>query len=330
VDKAPAVRVNSALTVVTTDVDEARRIGADFFYPQRLDVLDRNSALAMTMHAGRIGPVSIGDLHYGTDVRISCWELATSYHVNIPLTGHLVSRHGRSSVIASPSTAAVYGPVGDTVLERWTGDCRQLCVKIDRSALEAALTDWAGQEIDGPVGFDAQLDLSNGPGRSWADMVIMLYRQLRHSDSLVHQPLVAAPLARGLLTGLLTAAGHEYRAVLDEPAQPCRSAVISSALDYMHGHAADPITTADIAAHCCISVRTLQEGFHRHVGQAPLQYLRAIRLHRAHADLASANPFDETVASIAHRWGFSHLGRFAAAHEAEYGEPPSRTLRRGS
>jgi AraC-like DNA-binding protein len=33
------------------------------------------------------------------------------------------------------------------------------------------------------------------------------------------------------------------------------------------------------------------------------------------------------VASIAHRWGFTHLSRFAAAYKKRYGESPYLTLR---
>jgi AraC-like DNA-binding protein len=34
-----------------------------------------------------------------------------------------------------------------------------------------------------------------------------------------------------------------------------------------------------------------------------------------------------TVADVAFRWGFNHLGRFAAFYRTRYGVPPSRTLR---
>jgi hypothetical protein len=37
-----------------------------------------------------------------------------------------------------------------------------------------------------------------------------------------------------------------------------------------------------------------------------------------------------TVASVANQWGFSNLGRFAAAHAARYREPPVKTLRRSA
>ena len=98
----------------------------------------------------------------------------------------------------------------------------------------------------------------------------------------------------------------------------------------MQEYAANPLTTADIAAHCCMSMRALQAGFQTHVGQPPLHYLRRIRLRRAHEGLVGANPYQDSVGSIANRWGFAHLSRFAAAHAAEYGEPPSQTLRAGA
>jgi AraC-like DNA-binding protein len=58
-----------------------------------------------------------------------------------------------------------------------------------------------------------------------------------------------------------------------------------------------------------------------------MAYLRAVRLRRAHQDLRSADPDRTTVALIAHRWGFTHLGRFAAAHQRAYGETPMQALR---
>jgi AraC-like DNA-binding protein len=54
-----------------------------------------------------------------------------------------------------------------------------------------------------------------------------------------------------------------------------------------------------------------------------MAYLRVVRLRRAHRDLGrSANPSHSSIASIAHRWGFTHLGRFAAAHQTMFGETP--------
>ena len=76
-----------------------------------------------------------------------------------------------------------------------------------------------------------------------------------------------------------------------------------------------------------MSVRTLQEGFQRHLGMSPMACVRVVRLRRAHRDLRSADPSHSTVALIAHRWGFTHLGRFVAAYKRMYGETPLQTLR---
>ena len=48
---------------------------------------------------------------------------------------------------------------------------------------------------------------------------------------------------------------------------------------------------------------------------------------RARSDLISGDEAT-TVSDVAYRWGFNHLGRFAAHYEHKFGETPSHTLRR--
>jgi transcriptional regulator GlxA family with amidase domain len=83
----------------------------------------------------------------------------------------------------------------------------------------------------------------------------------------------------------------------------------------------------ELARVANMSVRSLQEGFRRHVGTAPMTYLQRVRLGRAHEALRRADPVRVTVAAVAHRWGFAHLGRFASAYRSQFGESPSETLR---
>ncbi len=325
-----ATALTGPVEVVVNDAEEAGAVGSRLFYPQQLSVLGRPRAFAMTLRGARIGPVFLGENSFDADVRISCGELRTSYHVNLPLEGRLASRYRGRDVEATRERAALYGPFGETVLSRWEGGCRQLCVKIERGAVDAALAAHLGREVVGPVTLDPSLDVRQGPGRSWAQLALMINEQLRQPDSLLYQPLVAAPLTQGLLAGLLAASSHELRAALESPVATLHPPVLRRAIDYIQAHAAEPITTTDVAVHCNLSVRALQDGFARHVGQSPLQYLRKVRLRSAHEDLLTSNPFESTVATIAHRWGFTHLGRFAAAHEAAFGDLPSATLQRGA
>ncbi|WP_297739406.1 helix-turn-helix transcriptional regulator [Mycobacterium sp.] len=74
-------------------------------------------------------------------------------------------------------------------------------------------------------------------------------------------------------------------------------------------------------------MRTLQQGFQRHLGMSPMAYVRVVRLRHAHRDLRSADPTHHTVAAIAQRWGFTNLSRFAAAHKTTYGQTPLQVLR---
>jgi len=48
---------------------------------------------------------------------------------------------------------------------------------------------------------------------------------------------------------------------------------------------------------------------------------------RANEALRRSDPARVTVSAVAHRWGFAHLGRFASAYRARFGESPSVTLR---
>ena len=62
----------------------------------------------------------------------------------------------------------------------------------------------------------------------------------------------------------------------------------------------------------------------------PAAASRAQRSTARAADLANAGPRCGCVAAIASAHGFGHLGRFARAYQARFGELPSETLYRGS
>ena len=59
---------------------------------------------------------------------------------------------------------------------------------------------------------------------------------------------------------------------------------------YIAEHYASPLRMADLARHCHVSVRTLQNLCHAHCGEPPLKALRRFRLQRLHRDL-SARPW---------------------------------------
>ncbi|WIE76947.1 helix-turn-helix domain-containing protein [Curtobacterium sp. MCSS17_007] len=100
------------------------------------------------------------------------------------------------------------------------------------------------------------------------------------------------------------------------------------AAEWIRANADQPVTLRDIADAVGISERGLQNAMHRRFAESPMARLRAERLEGARRDL-EAPEADDTVAEVARRWQWSHLGRFAAAYADRFGEQPSGTLRRG-
>jgi len=103
--------------------------------------------------------------------------------------------------------------------------------------------------------------------------------------------------------------------------------MLRRALDFIHDNAEYEITIRDIAAAADVTPRAIQYAFRAHLDMAPLEYLRRVRLERAHRELKSGDPAHDTVTSIAGRCGFNHPGRFSRAYKEVFGTEPSRTLR---
>ncbi len=97
----------------------------------------------------------------------------------------------------------------------------------------------------------------------------------------------------------------------------------------MLDHLDEPISLRDVADHAGISVRTLNQVFRDFRRTSPIAELRDLGMDRVRAQLSAAQP-GTRVADVARKWGFRHLGRFAAAYRARFGESPSETLSRAA
>ncbi|TNC25169.1 AraC family transcriptional regulator [Amycolatopsis alkalitolerans] len=317
-----------AVSIRTSDPDEACGRCGEVYFPHRLTVLHDPATFRMSLSATRIGPVSAGLLSYAGEVRLTTGELETGYEINVPLDGVLYTRTSRGEVCADPGLAAVYSPDTAAMLHGWAGGGSLFGLKIDRAALETQLADLIDAPVRSGVRLDGSITLRQGPGRQWWALARSLVELAREPDGPLSRPMVARPLVQSVITGLLHAVEHPYRdRLVTCPRRPPPESV-RRAVELLETEPELPWTVVDLARRSGLSTRALQEGFLRHVGRSPMAYLRTVRLRHAHADLVAADPARHTVAGIAGRWGFVHLGRFAAAYRERYGSAPSETLHR--
>jgi AraC-like DNA-binding protein len=317
---------SSAAWSRSTSMTEVLEGCSEVFYRHDMGQLRRSQPFSVRYRIGQAGPITVGDVIYAADVRLDFRDLATAYHVNIPIRGMLRSRHRGVDITAAPGLAAAFNPEGETVFTHWPAGSRTLAVKLDRDAVSRALAAVAGRKVP-PAEVDSGLDVRTGPGRSLVQLLTLFSRQLSDPASALGNPLVAQPFAEGVINAFLLAASSSYQKALAAYARPARPAAVRAATDLIEASPHLPWTTNDLASQCHVGARLLQKGFQQHMGASPMAYLRQVRLGRARQDLLAADPASTTVTAIAHRWGFTHLSRFAAAYRDAYGELPVRTLR---
>lgn len=155
----------------------------------------------------------------------------------------------------------------------------------------------------------------------------------RFVDNILASPGAAEPLLIGAAARLLVATALTVfpntaaTAATPRDGHDAHSATVHRAVTFIHEHAREDITIADIAAAAHVTARAVQMAFRRHLDTTPTEYLGRVRLEYAHRELAAADPAKESITAVAYRWGFASPSRFAARYRAAYGALPSQTLR---
>ena len=300
-----------------TRIDEAEDSVTRVFLPHQIAPTGREARLDMRLNAVRLGSLTAAYLAYGQEVDMRTTD-AVAYHFDMPVEGHSQSSFGRESVDAGTADTVAYPP-GRPASIRWSADCAQLCLMVERVALEQRLSAMLGHQVN-RIGF------ATAPQRGVPDVLAPFLREFEGPELLRRHPLAARTLEQLVLDGLLLTLRHDHHQDLATsrsiPRGPVRRAV-----ELLEERPHEPWTTTSLAAAVAVSARALQAGFRLHTGVSPTQYLRDVRLGRVHADLAAAAP-GLTVTDAAAAWGFVHLGRFAGAYRQRFEEAPSETLRR--
>lgn len=208
----------------------------------------------------------------------------------------------------------------------WTSVARDS--DLESVAFDSAALATVAQTLNGePIAFIGYTPVSWRAGQLWRSTI-------EYAQTLASQPdltpLVAAGAARLLAaTALATFPNNAALEPTIEDRRDAHPRALRRAIEFIESEPDRPITVADIASAAYVTPRALQLAFRRHLDTTPMAYLRRVRLDRAHADLQAADPSEDTVMSIAARWGFANAGRFAAHYKHAYGKAPYVTLHGG-
>jgi AraC-like DNA-binding protein len=268
--------------------------------------------------------VGVTRLHYSARTQLQTAPAGDMVITHL-MRGHYTIGRGRDHYLLRPGEVVLAPP--DRALEVAFRDIDALAVRLPRVLLEEVAQTQTG--IGGAdLRFDSSRPISAQLGLHWVRTVSYLTSTVLSDPVLMANPLIAGH-ARHLLasTALAVFPNTGIDARLRPPGK-VTSQALRRAMAYVEENAERALTVAEMAAAAGVRPRALQLAFRRHHGTTPMQYARSVRLERAHRELRGADPTaGATVATIATRWGFPHLGRFSTDYRAAYGASPSHTLR---
>jgi len=288
----------------TRSVGEAREHVAGVFTTHRLACASRELDFALQ----RIDRprMSFSRLRYGAEVVVDAPALERFYLLQLTLAGSCEIELGRRRVTVRPGELVVINPTRP-YRKRWGADCTQLIARIDRAAIEAAWTAYAGEAPRGPLEFVfASLP---GPAAAAASRAL-------------HAAVAGAERDRALADALVAALPP---AEFDPEAAP-PAVLVRRAEAFMDAHLGLELAIAEIAQAAGTTPRTLERAFRRERRATPVARLHDLRLERARAALVAARGTGRRVTEIAASVGLVQAGRFAVEYRRRYGESPSRTL----
>ncbi len=182
-----------------------------------------------------------------------------------------------------------------------------------------------GTPVSQQVQFLGWRPRSRAAVRAWHRALDYVTATLASADT-AHQPLIVAGMAP-LLAGALLECYPSTLTEQDMAAESPLPEALRDAVSFIHRHAAGDVGITEVAAAVHLTPRAVQYLFRRQLNTTPSEYMRRVRLNRAHQELIAGTPSTTTVTEIAQRCGFAHTGRFAVLYRQTYGQSPHTTLR---
>jgi AraC-like DNA-binding protein len=145
-------------------------------------------------------------------------------------------------------------------------------------------------------------------------------------DRPTYETSAALEALQSVIPQLIVTALAAANGSLESPFQNNRATAAQRAQAFVSEFRDWPLSVRQLSQAIGLSERSLQYAFLEQFGVTPKSYITSFRLHHVRRELKRSKPGETKICEIASRWGFWHMGQFAADYRQRFGELPSQTL----
>jgi AraC-like DNA-binding protein len=325
--EAVSKSVMSTVLLDTGDLGEAEEILSAAFGRLRIGSRPREGPARTRMRRTVVGSLSVDDLDFSYDMSLEMGppEKITLCRIHSGAIAAQLPQQQPQSFRAGD--VAAFGVVSGLPVTGGVYRARYDALSIEWSLLSEVAAGPPVCSVE-PVRLTGSAPVSAGAGQYLADAIEYVIRGVATNPAAAQSPLVVGAVRRYVAASML--ATFPNSALLEptiEDRHDSTPVLLRRAMTFIDDNAHTDISVSEIAAAIYVTPRALQYMFRRHRDCTPMEYVRRVRLHHAHLDLVAGSRASITVAGIARRWGFGHIGRFALAYRQAYGQSPRVTLR---
>lgn len=302
------------------DLAEMQTQLANYLCPHRLRALD-DTPPHLQVGGVEFGGVRLLELHYHAPVEISLESSGEQYLFRSTLQGRCEVTQGRRQAAVAAGGLSVSSPFASSRIVTG-GSCRNAVLSVPREALEVQVQRLLGHSLRQPLAFDVPLAASH-PGVQALGLALDYICRLFALD--LNLAALRQGMSEHLAHLLLTQLPHNYSAALEHAQRPPLPWHVRRACDHIDAHLDQPLALASLCALSGVSLRTLQTGFRRFLGQTPVEYIRERRLLAVHHALQAG---EGSVTDVLLRHGINSPGHFTQQYRRRFGCLPSATLNR--
>jgi len=307
------------------DLASFRRYLAHSYCDHHISQLEPAEPVYASHNRVGLSELSLNYLRYGADVEIDIGPFNTFYMFEFPRSGSVDLDLGSHQIQTRPGFAAVISPTMP-VWSHWSKDCEQMMVKIAKSALEQHLSQLIGRSLPYDLLFEPLIDFEKPEAQSLLRFTSFLFDQFDNASPLLSSRGISKDIEHAFMSTLLLGQPNNYSDLLRARSNSVAPRHVRRAIEFIEKNLRNEIGIDELVAVSATSARALYAGFNKFVGMPPQALIKNRRLDCARQDLMEGEG-DTTVAEIAMRWQFCHLGRFSSEYRKRFGESPRETLR---